>query len=49
MYDGYLDDRDLVIKLHDMASEFNNTFLRRVADRLSDLIEERIREYDDGK
>lgn len=48
-YDGYRDDKDLVIKLHDMAREYDIAFLRKVADKLDDLIEDKDKEYDDGK
>lgn len=48
-YDGYRDDKDLVIQLHNMAREYDNTFLRRVADKLDELIEDKDKEYDDGK
>ena len=49
MYDGYGDDKELVIQLHEMAREFNNEFLRKVADKLDELIEDKKREYNDWK
>lgn len=37
----YLSDKDFVIHVHDMAREYDSEMLRRLADRLDFMIEER--------
>lgn len=38
---SYLNDKDFVVQLHDMARKYESDFLRRVADRMDFLIEEK--------
>jgi len=48
-YETYKEDVEMLVKLHYMAAEFDNPFLRRVADRLNELIKDRDADYSDGK
>jgi ABC-type thiamine transport system substrate-binding protein len=48
-YPEYRDDKQLVVDLHYMAVEYDNEFLRKVANKLEELIEEKKREYNDWK
>jgi len=38
---SYGKDKDFIIHLHDMARNYESDFLRRVADRMDFMIEER--------
>lgn len=40
-YEEYHTDKDFIIHLHNMAREYDSTFLRKVADRMDFMIEER--------
>ena len=42
-YSQYLKDKDFVTHLHDMARKYDSPLLRKVADRMDDLIEENKR------
>jgi hypothetical protein len=36
-------DQQMIIDIHNMATEFENNFLRQVADRMHDLVKENAR------
>ena len=40
-YDEYLNDKDFVVHLHWMAREYDSDYIRRIADRMDGLIEEK--------
>lgn len=36
-------DQQMIIDIHNMAAEFQNAFLRQVADRMNELVKENAR------